>query len=117
MYTYSHVITSTDKQTHGSTSMDARRSTFTNSHESACTDVSTEITGVHGSIFPYISTKYTDMYGVMSTEVSIEKTAVQGITNAYDNYGRYETKRDIDTDVLGKVQKGIRYTGALQKGS
>ena len=43
------------------------------------------------------------------------KTDVQGRINVYDDYSRYETKRNIGTDVVGKVWKGIRYDDALQK--
>ena len=49
----------------------------------------------------------------MSTEISMAKTDVQGRKNAYENYGRYETKWDIVTDVVEKVQKQISYAYAL----
>ena len=57
------------------------------------------------------------VHGVTSTDYYTVNVAVQGRRNAYDRSGRYETKRDIGTDVVWKVRKGIRYADALHKGS
>ena len=84
---------------------------------SACTDVSTNITGVHGSTCPYISTKGTGVHVVMSTDESKVKTVVRGRKNMCDEYGRKKPIRDIGTDVVGKVRKGISYADALHQGS
>ena len=73
--------------------------------------------GVNGSTFPYISTEVMDVNGVTSTDDYKLNMAVQGRMNAYYRYGRYETKRYICTDVVGKVWKSISYSDALQKGS
>ena len=99
----------TDKHTHGSTSKDARRSTFTN--------VYTESTDVHGIKWPYISTKDTGMHEVTSTDDSTVNTVVHGRTNVYDEYWRYKPKQHIVTDIVVKVQKGIRYSDELHLGS
>ena len=45
------------------------------------------------------------------------KTFVRGRTNAYDDYGRYKPIWDIGTDVVGKVQKRIRYNDVPHQGS
>ena len=79
--------------------------------------VFTESTSVHRSKCPYISTKGTGMHEVTTADDYTVKTAVCGRTNAYDKYGRYKPKRDIGTDVVGKVRKGIRYADALHQGS
>ena len=53
------------------------------------TVVSNDITGVNVSTCPYISTKGTGVNGCMSTGVSMVNTLVQGRTNAYEKYWRY----------------------------
>ena len=55
---------------------------------SACGDVSTESTGIHGSMYPYISTKCTGVHEVMSTDESTVNTVIHGRMNTYDKYGR-----------------------------
>ena len=86
-------------------------------HGSACMYIYTESTVMHRSMCPYISTEGICMHRVTSTGNYTVKTVIQERTNKYYRYGRYEIKRDIGTDVLGKVRKGISYAGALQKGS
>ena len=78
-------------------------------------DVFTEITGVHGSTGPYNYIKGTGVQGVMSTYNYTVKTVVHGRMNAYDKYGRYKLILDICVDVVRMVQKGFRYTDALQQ--
>ena len=51
----------------------------------------------------YISTKGMGLHKVIFTENSTIKMVVRGRTNAYDKYGRYKPKRDIFTNILGKV--------------
>ena len=109
--------TCTYKQTHGSTSKDSRGSTCTDARGSACTDIYTESTVMHRSMCPYISTEGMGVHEVTSTDDYTVNVAVQVRRNAYDRYGRYETKRDIGTDVVGKVRKGISYADALHKDS
>ena len=70
-------------------------------------DVSTDITGVPGSMCPYTSTKGTGVQRFMSTENSTVNTVVCGRINAFEEYGRYKPIRDIVTVLVGKVQKGI----------
>ena len=65
----------------------------------------------------YIPTKGTGVNRVTSMADSMVKTFVRGIMNAYDDYRRYEPLRDIGTDVVGKVRKGIRYADTLHQGS
>ena len=107
----------TDKHTHVFMSKDGHGSTCMYARGSTCTEVSTESMGVHGSTRPSIPTKYTGVHRVMCTNDSMIKAVVRGRTNAYGKYGRYKPKWYIGTDVLGKVQKGIIYADALQKGS
>ena len=83
----------------------------------ACKDVSDENMGLHRRKCLYISTKGTGMRVVTPTDESKVKTFVRSRTDAYDEYGRYEPIQDIGPDILGKVQKGIRYADALQHGS
>ena len=73
--------------------------------------------GVHLSTCLYISTKDTIVHGGTSSDVSSAKTVVRRRTNTYDEYRRFKPKQDICTDLVGKVQKGIIYADALQKGS
>ena len=94
----------------------ARGSTCTYERGSKCMDVYTDSMGVHGSTCSYISTKRTGVHGGTSTDDSTVNTVVQRRTNAYDKYGRYEPKRDIGTDTVQKVRKGISFAEALQKG-
>ena len=91
--------------------------TFTEERVSACTDVSTDSTGMHGSMCSYISTKGTGVHVVMSTDESKVKTVVRGRKNVCDENGRNKPIWDIGTDVVGKVRKGISYTDALHQGS
>ena len=82
---------------------------------------------VHGRVYweygrarnhvSYIPTKGTGVNRVTSMADSMVKTFVRGIMNAYDDYRRYEPLRDIGTDVVGKVRKGIRYADTLHQGS
>ena len=105
-----------EKKTHRITSKDARGGTCTYvSNES--TGIYTESTCVHGSTCPYISTKDIGIHGGTSTDFYMVKVVVQGIMNTYYKYRRYKPKRDIGTDVVGKVRKGIRYADALHQGS
>ena len=78
-----------------------------------CNVVSTESMGVRGRTFPYIPTKGTGMHGFMYMENSMVKMVVRGRTNAYDEYGRYETIRDIGMGIVKKVRKGISYDDAI----
>ena len=105
----------TDTHIRVSTSKDACGITCTDDRGITCTDVSTDSKDVHISTCPYISTKCMGMHRVMSTYNYMVNTVVGGRTNLYENYRRYETKRNIGTDVVGKVWKGIRYTDALQQ--
>ena len=57
------------------------------------------------------------VHGVTSTDDYTVNVSVQRRRNAYDRYGRYESKRGIGTDVVWKVRKGISYSDALHKGS
>ena len=90
-----------DTQTRGSTRKDSGRSTLTEDRVSACTDatcmedlvsawtdVSTDSTGVHRSMYPYISTKFTVVHGLMQTKKFKAKTALCGRKNTYDEYRR-----------------------------
>ena len=43
-------------------------------------------------------------------------TFVSGITDAYDEYGRYKPIQYIGTDVVSKVRKGVSYYNTLQQG-
>ena len=72
---------------------------------------------MHRSMYLYISTEGICMHRVTSTGNYTVKTVIQERTNEYYRYRRYETKRYIGTDVLGKVRKGISYADALQQGS
>ena len=83
----------------------------------ACTDVSTEIMGMHGRTHLYIPTKYTGVHRVMYMNDSMIKAVVRGRMTAYGKFGRYKTKWDIGKYVVRKVRKGIRYDDALQQGS
>ena len=94
-------------------SKDGCGSTCTNARGSIHTDVSIESTVMHGSTLLYITTKDTVMHRVTYMDDSMTKAVVQGRMNSYDQYGRYKPKRDIGTDVLGKVWKGISYADAL----
>ena len=96
---------------------DARGSTCTDDIGSACTDVSTESTGVRGSTCSYIPSKVTGVQRVPSTDYSMVKTVVRVRTYAYDKYWRYKPIRYIGTDLVGKVRKDIRYSDSLQQGS
>ena len=70
---------------------------------SACTDVSTDSTGLHRIMCMCIYTKGTGVHVVTSTDKFKAKTCVRGIMNAYDKYRRYKPIRDICTDVVGNV--------------
>ena len=79
--------------------------------------------GLHISTCSYISTKGTVVHRGMPTHVSMGNTVVYG--SMYDNYeyGIQGPKRTsiepgrnhIGTETLGKVRKGVRYVGALQR--
>ena len=91
MCTYSYKSPCTDTQTHVSISKYARGSTCTEDRVtcmedcvSACTDVPTDITGVHGSTCPYISTKGMGVHGVTYTENFTVNTFICGRRNVYD---------------------------------
>ena len=71
---------------------------------------------MHKITCPYIYTKFRVVHGVTSTDDSTVNTFVQGTTNGYDKYGKYETKQDIVTYTVGKIRKGIRYVDALHQG-
>ena len=45
------------------------------------------------------------------------KTVLRGRTDAYDKYRRYEPVRDVGTDIVGQVRKGVRYDDSLNQGS
>ena len=45
---------------------------------------------------------------------SMVKMFIYGRTNAYDEYRGYEPIREISTDIVGKVRKGVSYDEALQ---
>ena len=99
----------TDTQEIGGTNKNYFGNTCTDDLRSARTEVSTASTVVRRIMCLYIPTKSAAMHGVTSTGGSTVKTVVRGRTNAYDEYGRYKPIRDIGTDVVGKVWKGIRY--------
>ena len=82
---------------------------------SDCTDVSSENTGVHGSMCPYIYTKGTNVHVVTSMYESKLKTFACDRTDAYDKYRRDKPKRYICTDIVEKAHKGIRYADTLQQ--
>ena len=90
--TYAHRIMCTDKQKNGIKSKDDCGIMCTDTCGITRTDVSTESTGVHGSMCLYIYTEGTGMHRVTSTEDSTINTVVQGRMNAYDKYGRCEPK-------------------------
>ena len=50
-------------------------------------------------------------------EDSTVKTVARGKTNTYDECGKYKPIRNISTEVVGKVRKGISYYDSLQQGS
>ena len=80
-------------------------------------EVYTESTIVHGSTCSYIFTKCTGMHVVTPTEKSKVKMVVRVKSNAYGKYRRYGPIWYIGTEVVGKVQKGISYSDALNQGS
>ena len=90
-------------------SRDACGRACTYARGSARTDVSTDITGVHGSMYLCISNRDTGVHRVTPQEKSMVKTVIQGRTNAYDKYRGYKPKQDIDTDLVGKIWSSISY--------
>ena len=55
---------------------------------SACTDVSTDSTGVHGRTCLYISTKVIGVHGVTYTDKSMVNMVIRGRINVYGEYKR-----------------------------
>ena len=78
-------------------------------------NVFADITGVRISMCLYITTKVSGVHGVMYMVNTTVNTVINGIKNVYDKYGGYKPIRGIGTCVVGKVQKGIRYTYNLHK--
>ena len=78
--------------------------------------VFTESTGVNRRMWPYIYTKNKGVHRGTFTDISIVGKVLRGRKDTYDEYRRYKPKWDICTDALGKVQKGVDYADALQKG-
>ena len=107
----------TYKQTHRSTSKESLGSTCTDAPVSMLTNISTDITGVHGITYLYIYNKGISVPGFTPTDDSMVNMGVRGKTNVYDKYRSYGTKWYIATDVVGNIRKGIRYTDDIQKGS
>ena len=79
--------------------------------------ISGENAGVHGSMYPYIYTRSTGVHIVTPMDKSKVKTVLRGRTDAYDNYRRYEPVRDVGTDIVGQVRKGVIYDDSLNQGS
>ena len=103
-----------DKQAHRSTSKDAYRSTYMDDQGNNYMDVSTDITGVHGSTCSEISNKGVGVHRGMSMDVSTGKIFVRVSMCIYDKYRVHgpiwETvgpgMNNIGTDTVGKVWKG-----------
>ena len=71
---------------------------------------------MYGSTCLGISTKYTGVHGGTSTNVSKGNMVVREITCAHDEYEMHRPILEIDTNTVGKVQKGFSYADASHQG-